>query len=351
MNVIIAYLETMFSAYPQTPRLLDAKAELRTMMEDAYTGYLANGLSENEAVGRVITEFGNLDELAPVLGITGELAPAAHDSDSASASASAAAPQAPAYPPITMDEATGYAEAQRRIRFRVAASVALFVLSPAPLIVLSGAAGSSETGLNSGVASAIGLGLLLLIVAGGIMTILSTSRDLAPFARVRDGRFSPEPSVSTWAEALAQQHEQRRIGALQVAILFWILSPAPVIALSMLTEHSPQNGLWSTVGVAGTLLFVAAGLLILLPAAWAQSTAERLGSTSSRRRRYRDEDHGLIGIVARIYWPLVTAGFLAWSFIGDAWGRSWIIWPIAGVLFGAIVGALGAWKSAQANRR
>lgn len=342
MNVIIAYLETMFSAYPQTPRLLDAKAELRTMMEDAYAGYLANGLSENEAVGRVITEFGNLDELAPVLGITGDLAPAEP--------APAAAPHAPAYPPITMDEATGYAEAQRRIRFRAAAAVALFVLSPAPLIVLSGAAGSSETGLNSGLASAIGLGILLLLIAGGIMTILSTSRDLVPFARVRDGRFSPEPSVSAWAEALAHQHEPRRIGALQIAILFWILSPAPVIALSMLTERSPQHDLWSTVGVAGTLLFVAAGLLILLPASWAQNAAERLGGAPSRRRRDRDEDHGLIGIVARIYWPLVTAGFLAWSFIGDAWNRSWIIWPIAGVLFGALVGAVGAWKAARASR-
>lgn len=37
MHVIIAYLETMFSTYPQTPRLLEAKQELQTMMEDAYT--------------------------------------------------------------------------------------------------------------------------------------------------------------------------------------------------------------------------------------------------------------------------------------------------------------------------
>ena len=72
MNVIIAYLEAMFSAYPQTPRLLEAKAELQGMMEDAYTSLIGEGRSEDEAVGQVIRDFGNLDEVAPVLGIASD---------------------------------------------------------------------------------------------------------------------------------------------------------------------------------------------------------------------------------------------------------------------------------------
>ena len=39
------------------------------MMEDKYTELIASGMRENEAVGTVITEFGNLDELAESLGI------------------------------------------------------------------------------------------------------------------------------------------------------------------------------------------------------------------------------------------------------------------------------------------
>lgn len=75
MDVINAYLETMFSPYPQTPRLLEAKEDLRGMMEDAYNEAIAAGRSNNEAVGKVITEFGNLDELAPVLGIASDIRP------------------------------------------------------------------------------------------------------------------------------------------------------------------------------------------------------------------------------------------------------------------------------------
>ncbi len=33
------------------------------------------------------------------------------------------------------------------------------------------------------------------------------------------------------------------------------------------------------------------------------------------------------------FWPLMVAVYLAYSFFADDWGRSWIIWPIAAVLF------------------
>ena len=41
-----------------------------------------------------------------------------------------------------------------------------------------------------------------------------------------------------------------------------------------------------------------------------------------------------------IYWCLVTAAYLAWSFITMAWDRTWIVWPVAGVLFAAVVGII-----------
>ena len=47
-----------------------------------------------------------------------------------------------------------------------------------------------------------------------------------------------------------------------------------------------------------------------------------------------------ISIVASIYWPIVTAGYIAWSFFTMKWGFTWIIWPIAGILFGGISGVI-----------
>ena len=41
----------------------------------------------------------------------------------------------------------------------------------------------------------------------------------------------------------------------------------------------------------------------------------------------------------------LTAVFLAWSFLGNAWDRSWLIWPLGALVFAAIAGGIGAWQS------
>lgn len=73
MNTIKNYLESMFAQLPNTPEVWKAKDELWQMMEDRYTDLIADGKTENEAVGAVIAEFGNLDELAETLGIRGAM--------------------------------------------------------------------------------------------------------------------------------------------------------------------------------------------------------------------------------------------------------------------------------------
>ena len=64
MEAIREYLHNMFLNLPETPQVLRAKAELMEMMEDKYEELMQEGKSEKEAVGTVISEFGNLDELA-----------------------------------------------------------------------------------------------------------------------------------------------------------------------------------------------------------------------------------------------------------------------------------------------
>lgn len=86
MDTIETFLDNMFAPYPATPRLIEARSELRAMMEDAYNDAIAQGKTHNEAVGQVITDFGNLHELAPVLGIAQDIQPGG-------------APPAPRWPP------------------------------------------------------------------------------------------------------------------------------------------------------------------------------------------------------------------------------------------------------------
>lgn len=349
MNIIISYLDTMFSAYPETPRLAEAKAELQGMMEDAYTNLIAEGRSENEAVGQVIRDFGNLSEVAPELGIATEIAPVTAASFAQAGSGSA--PAQPLHPPVTMTEARGYADAKQRVRFRVALAVALFVLSPIAIVTLPAAERIGALPFSSGIATLIGLLVLFACVAAGVMTLVSTSQEFATLRRIADGKFSPDPVVSAWATELAQQHERGRVRALRFAVPLWILSPLPLITFSLLRDDLPRENLWVVSGVAILLLIVATGLFILLPTTWAQSAAEHLTGAEAESAVLDAEKNGIVGVVASFYWPLLTAIYLAWSFIGNAWGHSWIIWPVGGVLFGAIAAGTGALESYRKNRR
>ena len=52
------------------------------------------------------------------------------------------------------------------------------------------------------------------------------------------------------------------------------------------------------------------------------------------RRRKKHENKKMSGPVM-VYWLIATAIYLAWSFTTNDWDRTWIIWPVVGVLFPA----------------
>lgn len=69
MEVIRTYLDNLFSTLPDTPASRRAKEELWGMMEDKYQELKDQGLPENQIIGTVISQFGNLEELRETLGL------------------------------------------------------------------------------------------------------------------------------------------------------------------------------------------------------------------------------------------------------------------------------------------
>ena len=50
----------------------------------------------------------------------------------------------------------------------------------------------------------------------------------------------------------------------------------------------------------------------------------------------RKKSQKLMDVIGGIYWPIATVIYLGWSFWTMDWGITWIVWPIAGILFGVI---------------
>ncbi|WP_185731953.1 permease prefix domain 1-containing protein [Actinomyces bowdenii] len=352
MDTIDTFLDAMFAPYPATERLREARAELRAMMEDAYHDALASGRTHNEAVGRVITDFGNLEELAPVLGIASELR--ADDAGTGS-TAGAARPGPPAadpdYPVVTLPQARALAKARRDTASTLGHAVAAFVLAPAALIALTDLAEHGRIAMGEPEANVIGLALTLATVAAGVVMLVRRRAAFAGVGHLLTGRFTRDPVVSAWASRERQGHEVERSKKLSIAVALWIMAALPLIASGMLASRPGADQGWTGPATALTLVLVAIGLQIYLPASWSSTThstlttqgrpaAEGRGQDGDGGARWeKDKDDPLIGLVASVFWPACVILYLLWSFLWNAWDRSWILWPVAGLAFGAFAGA------------
>jgi len=57
---------------------------------------------------------------------------------------------------------------------------------------------------------------------------------------------------------------------------------------------------------------------------------------SAESRVQGDRRHRIILAIQGVFWPLVIAAYLLWSFLTRDWGFTWIIWPIAALVSGAL---------------
>ncbi|MDO5663177.1 MAG: permease prefix domain 1-containing protein [Brachybacterium sp.] len=325
MSVIDSYLDTLFHPYPDSPAMRDARTELRAMMEDKQDGLMADGLSESQAVGQVIAEFGSLEEVAPVLGIEREVAGASQQHKSA------AAPPAPGVeeehlPEVDLPSAERYAETMRATQHLTALAVPLFVLAPAPLFAILALADQED------ILVFLGLFFLLALVAIGVVLLtLRGSRLRAAAEPVVEENFRPGPGVLRYAEGLRAEHRAGAGRALGVAVVLWILAATPLLFTALLDREDQDLVL---LGLIGTLIMVATGLFLWIRGAWADWAASAL------LREVDEEDpvhssSAIVRVIAAVYWPVVVAIFLLWGLGFDGWGTAWILFPVAGVLYGA----------------
>ncbi|MGF3052796.1 hypothetical protein ACQUSY_02330 [Microbacterium sp. YY-03] len=215
------------------------------------------------------------------------------------------------------------------------------------LVSLSTLGAASWTPFSENIGALIGLAVLFVMVLAGVLLLVNRSQQLAPFAQITSGSFTRSPGVELWARSLASSEARHRATRLQIATALFVLAALPPIIFSLTLSGGTDNA-WSGVGPALTLIMVAAGLLIFLPANWAAATADVLAGGGTKDA---EEGTNIVGVIAAIYWPLMVAAFLAWGLIGDAWDRAWIIWPIGAVLFGAIAGGFGAFSAYRKAKR
>lgn len=93
------------------------------------------------------------------------------------------------------------------------------------------------------------------------------------------------------------------------------------------------------ISLCATIAIVGIGVYILVNNGIIWASTEKLlqeGDYSRAEKKANKLDEP----ISAIYWCVTTALYLFYSFYTMQWDRSWIIWPVAAVLFGAIEGII-----------
>lgn len=309
METLINYLDAMFAAYPDNDATRKAKGELLVNMEDRYKELLASGKSQNEAVGEVIAQFGNIEELMDSLHVQRIYA----DNDASDE-------------PVADDaEVASYLDAVQGASRKTALGVMMCILSPVLLIYLGWRASEHLMGETN--ALLIGLTAMLLLVAGAVALFITGSMALKPFDAEKG---YPKLLSARMAQIVSTQQKNFRqtyVMWLCVGIGLCVLCPIPVLLYSLF--RSPA------LSVVMLLAMVAVGVFCIIRVAGLNEAFKKL----LRQEEYHKTTKQIQveKAIEGVLWPVVTAIFLLLGFTRGAWGTAWIIFPIAGIIQDLVV--------------
>ena len=178
METIINYLDNMFINLPKTSEVMRAKEDLLEMMEAKYYELIAEGKMENEAIGIVISEFGNIQELIDELEITEEKKSLNEDSRTNFSEADFIKEEenkndTSKIRQVSDLEADEYLFAVKQSAGKIGAGTFLCICSPILLMILSGVQ-SFVPSISDSIVAGVGLTVLFCMVACAVGLFISS---------------------------------------------------------------------------------------------------------------------------------------------------------------------------------
>lgn len=234
---------------------------------------------------------------------------------------------------VSMEEANAYLRLVQENAKPVALAVAACILSPIPLLLLSVL--GEETRLDGAAGVLVGLVILLAVVALAVTRFIRWGMKAEPYDYLEKESIETAYGVIGMVKELQRDHRSVFTRSIAAGVVLCVLSPVPLLAAALLSE----NAILVIGGVCILLAVVAAAVYLFVNAGMVEGSYQRLleeGDYSRTDKRVNRSPW------VTVYWCAVTALYLGWSFFTGDWQRTWLVWPVAGVLFGGVAAAIKA---------
>lgn len=231
---------------------------------------------------------------------------------------------------VTMEMANEYLQIIDWTAGKTAFATMLCILSPIVLLMLGAMSELPDYHISENAAAGIGICVLIVLIAIAVTIFILCGMKTKKYEFMEKEDIETAYGVSGMVKEKRDAYHSMYVTQLVIGIACCICSVIPLFGTLAVSE----SDFYMVSAVCMLLALVAIGTYFIVRSATKMNAMNQLLEEEDYTRQKKHENKKMSGPVT-VYWLIATAIYLAWSFTTNDWDRTWIIWPVVGVLFPA----------------
>lgn len=231
---------------------------------------------------------------------------------------------------VTMEMANEYLQIIDWSAGKTAFATMLCILSPIVLLMLGAMSEMPNYHISENAAAGIGICVLIVLIAIAVTIFILCGMKTKKYEYMEKEDIETAYGVSGMVKEKRDAYHSMYVTQLVIGITCCICSVIPLFGTLAVSE----SDFYMVSAVCMLLTLVAIGTYFIVRSAAKMNAMNQLLEEEDYTRQKKHENKKMSGPVM-VYWLIATAIYLAWSFTTNDWDRTWIIWPVVGVLFPA----------------
>ena len=231
---------------------------------------------------------------------------------------------------VTMEMANEYLQIIDWSAGKTAFATVLCILSPIVLLMLGAMSEMPNYHISENAAAGIGICVLIVLIAIAVTIFILCGMKTKKYEFMEKEDIETVYGVSGMVKEKRDAYHSMYVTQLVIGITCCICSVIPLFGTLAVSE----SDFYMVSAVCMLLALVAIGTYFIVRSAAKMNAMNQLLEEEDYTRQKKHENKKMSGPVM-VYWLIATAIYLAWSFTTNDWDRTWIIWPVVGVLFPA----------------
>ena len=231
---------------------------------------------------------------------------------------------------VTMEMANEYLQIIDWSAGKTAFATMLCILSPIVLLMLGAMSEMPNYHISENAAAGIGICVLIVLIAIAVTIFILCGMKTKKYEYMEKEDIETAYGVSGMVKEKRDAYHSPYVTQLVIGITCCICSVIPLFGTLAVSE----SDFYMVSAVCMLLTLVAIGTYFIVRSAAKMNAMNQLLEEEDYTRQKKHENKKMSGPVT-VYWLIATAIHLAWSFTTNDWDRTWIIWPVVGVLFPA----------------